>query len=111
MENRPVINCADVKAVEQCPGVTRRTLSYSGEVMMSRFELQTGAAIPLHHHVHIQNGYMLSGKLQFLREDGSSFAVQAGDSYIFQSNELHGVICMEHAFVVENFLPARREFI
>ncbi len=111
MENRPMINCADAKAVEQCPGVTRRTLSYCDEVMMCQFELQTGATIALHNHVNIQNGYMISGRLKFLREDGTSFVAQAGDSYVFGSNEPHGVVCLEHAVIVENFLPVRREFI
>ena len=111
MEGRPFIQLADAVPVEQCQGVTRRTLSYCDEVMMCQFELQTGATIPLHAHVHIQNGYMLSGSMKFLKEDGTSYIVQAGDSYVFGSNEPHGVVCLEHAVVVENFLPVRREFI
>lgn len=111
MENKWFVRTADTKAVEQVPGVTRRTMSYNEEIMMCQFELQTGAEIALHAHAAIQNGYVLSGRMQFFKQDGSSVIVEEGDSYVFDSNEPHGVTCLEHAFVVENFLPARKEFM
>ncbi len=111
MENRTFVSAQEVDAVQQCPGVMRQVLSYSEEVMMCRFTLEKGADIPLHAHAAVQNGYVLSGKLEFLRADGSSYLAAPGDSYVFLSNEPHGVRCLEETVVVENFLPARKEFL
>lgn len=79
--------------------------------MMCLFEQDTGVCVPIHTHVAVQNGYVLSGKLKFFKEDGSFVIASAGDSYTFASNEAHGSECLEHAVFIENFTPARQEYM
>ena len=110
MNSRWFIKAEDLTAVEQRPGLTRRTMSYIDDIMMCMFEQQEGAELPLHKHEAVQNGYILSGKLKFFKADGSFVIAKAGDSYVFSSNEEHGSICLEKAVFIENFAPARPEY-
>jgi quercetin dioxygenase-like cupin family protein len=107
--NNP-INKKSVNAVEALPGIFRRTLTYNNEAMLCHFEMKKGAQIPLHQHVHVQNGYCVTGKLRFFTKTGD-FIVTAGDSYIFNSNEAHGADVLEESDVVEIFIPCREEYI
>jgi quercetin dioxygenase-like cupin family protein len=52
---------------------------------------------------------VITGKLQFETEEGR-FSVEAGDSYIFESNEKHGAIILEDSEVIDIFSPARADY-
>lgn len=101
----------DLITVQQKPGLTRRTMSFINDIMMCLFEQETGTKVDLHTHEAVQNGYVLEGKLKFFKADGSFVVAAAGDSYAFSSNEPHGSECLEHAVFVENFTPARKEYM
>jgi len=111
MEERWFVKKEDLVAVQQKPGLIRRTMSYNDQIMMCLFEQDTGVEVQLHSHEAVQNGYVISGKLKFFKEDGSFVIAEAGDSYTFDSNEPHGSVCLEHALFVENFTPMRKEYI
>ena len=38
------------KAIENPPGIVRRTLAYNDQAMLCHFELKKGTSIPLHDH-------------------------------------------------------------
>lgn len=101
----------DVPGVENPPGITRRTLSYNEQSMLCHFHLRQGARIPLHHHAAVQNGYVIRGKIRFLREDGSGFVAEAGAGYVFGPDEPHGAEILEEAEVVDFFAPLRPEYL
>lgn len=113
------------EAKEGPEGIFRRSLSYNDEAMTCHFLLSEGASIPLHHHPAVQNGYVLRGKIRFLRGRAgsdsketadaadrveSSFIAEAGTSYIFDSQEPHGAEVIEEAEVIEFFTPMRPEY-
>jgi len=103
------INIKDIKPVEKPTGILRRTLTYNKETMLCHFEMKKGAKIPLHNHVHVQNGFCISGKIKFITEKGE-FIVKTGDSYVFNSNEKHGADVLEDSVVIEVFSPCRDEY-
>jgi len=99
------------KAVENPPGVVRKTLSYNDEAMLCTFSLKKDAKIPLHDHRATQIGYVISGKARFLAEDpANEFEGVAGDSYVFGPHVKHGTIALEDTEYVEVFTPARDEY-
>ena len=104
------INKSMVAPVEAIPGILRYTLAYNKESMLCLFEMKKGAKIPLHKHIHVQNGYCIKGKVQFFTQKGS-FIVHTGDGYVFNSNEEHGAEILEDSEVVEIFTPCRQEYI
>lgn len=110
-EVREFIRREDAQGVENPPGVTRRTLSYNEQSMLCHFHLRRGARIPLHHHPAVQNGYVIRGKVRFLRGDGSSFLAEAGAAYVFGPDEPHGAEALEEAEVADFFTPMRPEYL
>jgi quercetin dioxygenase-like cupin family protein len=114
MENRkvPYAQLEEATAVEMKPGITRRTLAYNEQGMMCQFILEKGATLELHHHPEVQIGYMTKGKVKLIKADGSSIIATAGTSWVFDSNEVHGVEeVYETSELVECFLPLRPDYI
>ena len=96
--------------VENPPGIRRTTLTYIGEIMLCHFNMKKGASIPLHNHEAVQCGYVIRGKVKFLKKDGPGFVAEPECSYVFKSNEHHGAEVLEDAEVVECFTPMRPEY-
>lgn len=104
------INKDNVEPIKQLQGIFRKTLTYNDSVMLCQFILEKDSQIPLHDHVAIQIGYVISGKIKFLTETRGDFIVKTGDSYIFDSMEKHGADILENAEVIEIFNPTREEY-
>ena len=104
------INIEDVEEIETAKGVFLTPLAYNNEVMLCNFKLIKGTIIPLHNHPNVQVGYVISGKVKFLKEKSESFIASQGDSYIFDSNEKHGAEILENTVIIEIFAPTRNEF-
>ncbi len=102
-------NYKEVNPVEKPSGIYRRTLTWNNELMLCHFDMKKGSKIPLHDHRASQNGYVISGKVRFITENGG-FIAGPGDAYIFAPNEKHGAEVLEDAIVVEAFSPSRPEY-
>jgi len=109
--NRPVARRSEVPGVENPPGVIRRTLSYDQHSMLCHFHLEEGARIPVHHHRALQHGYVIRGRVRFVREGETSFVAEAGCGYLFTSDEPHGAEALEESEVVDFFTPLRPEYL
>jgi len=110
-EDRTVTRLSKLRTVEFMPGIFRTTMSYNENSMLCHFRLTRGASIKLHHHAAVQNGYVIKGKVRFLKEGGKSFIVGNGDGYIFGSNEPHGSEVLEDTELIECFTPMRPEYV
>jgi quercetin dioxygenase-like cupin family protein len=97
--------------VEMLPGIYRTTMSYNERIMLCHYIMKKGAKVPLHNHDAVQNGYVISGKLKLIREDGSSIIADSGTGYLFDSNEPHSAEVLEESELVECFSPMRTEYI
>lgn len=110
--NKKVNNLVDdVLPVELRPGIQRKTLVYDEDNMLCHFHLSKGAKLELHSHEAAQLGYVISGKVEFFKEDGSSFIAGDGAAYLFPSWEKHGTIVHEDTSFVEFFSPSRPEYM
>jgi quercetin dioxygenase-like cupin family protein len=100
-----------LKAVENPEGIRRTTMAYNDQTMLCHFTMKQGAEIPLHHHPAAQNGYIISGKVEFRTGDGSeTFLAVAGSGYAFGPEEPHGAKVLEDSEVIEVFAPMRPEY-
>lgn len=111
MKGKSVNSIREVSPIELRPGIHRKTLVYNDMNMLCHFHLTKGAKLELHSHEAAQLGYVLSGKVEFFKEDGSTFIAVAGTAYLFQSWEKHGTIVHEDTDFVEYFSPSRPEYI
>lgn len=100
----------DFNAVENPPGIHRTTLAFNAQTMLCHFEMKKGAAIPLHNHEAVQNGYIIAGRVQFKKKDGDAFVAEAGTGYAFDAWEQHGAVVLEDSEVIECFAPMRPEY-
>ena len=109
-DSRKLCRKQELSAVENPPGIHRTTMAYNDETMLCHFIMKRGAEIPLHNHDAVQNGYVISGKIQFRNSEGDAFIAEAGTGYAFGSNERHGALVLEDAEVIECFAPMRGEY-
>lgn len=109
--NRETARRDETPAVESPPGVFRRTIAFNDQLMMCHFDLKKGARIPFHHHPAAQNGYLISGRMRMLWEDGRQLLAEPGTGWCFVPNERHGAEVLEDSEAVECFSPSRPEYL
>ena len=92
------------------PGVTRRILTYSDQLMMCEITFEKGAQGNSHHHPHEQITYVVKGAFSFTIA-GETKVVRAGDSVLMPPDAEHGVTCLEEGILVDVFSPKREDFL
>ena len=92
------------------PGVSRKVMAYSDQVMMCEITFEKGANGNFHTHPHVQTTYIVKGSFAFTI-DGETQVVNAGDSILMPSNSLHGCECLEAGVLCDVFTPMREDFI
>ena len=82
---------------------------FKGSAFTGQGYIKKGSEVPLHSHKEHQVGYVIKGKLKFATSD-HEFIAEAGDSYIFDSNEMHGASILEDSEVIDVFTPSREDY-
>ncbi len=100
----------DVIAKACEPGVQRKILSYTEELMMCEITFEKGACGYTHSHPHLQITYIVKGSFEFTI-DGEKKIVNAGDSLFMPANSVHGTVALEEGMLVDVFNPMRKEFL
>lgn len=100
----------EVTATNCEPGVTRKILTYSEELMMCEIHFEKGAKGNTHSHPHLQITYVAKGSFEFTI-DGETKVVKEGDSVYMPSNAVHGVVALEEGILVDVFNPMRQDFL
>ena len=95
---------------EPGPGVTRRVLVHTDDLMLVEFLFQEGAVGPPHAHPHVQGSYIAAGAFEVTIGDAVQ-TLSAGDSFIVPSNTVHGVRAIEAGTLIDSFTPHRADFI
>lgn len=101
---------SDVTPTPCEPGVSRKILCYSDELMMCEITFEKGAKGYFHKHEHLQITYIAKGSFEFTI-DGETRIVNQGDSVYMPSNAEHGVTALEEGILVDVFNPMRRDFL
>lgn len=100
----------DIIATDCEPGVRRKILSYSDQLMMCEISFEKGAKGNFHRHEHLQITYIAKGSFEFTI-DGETKVVKQGDSVYMPSGAEHGVTCLEEGILVDVFNPMRQDFL
>ena len=100
----------DVVAQDCEPGVKRKILCYSDDLMMCEIHFKEGSQGNFHTHKHLQITYIAKGSFEFTI-DGETKIVNQGDSVYMPSNSLHGVTCLKEGILVDVFNPMRQDFL
>ena len=88
----------------------RTVLAHAPDLMVVRFDFQTGDRGDLHSHPHVQSTYVQSGRYRF-SVDGRSLEVGPGDAFVIPSGVEHGCECLEAGTLIDSFTPRRDDFL
>jgi quercetin dioxygenase-like cupin family protein len=91
------------------PQVTRRAI-HTAALTIARLEIQKGAVVPEHHHVHEQIATVERGELQFWFGD-REVILGSGQSVAIPSNVPHKVVALADTVVVDVFSPCREDWL
>lgn len=100
----------DIEGENCAPGVCRRVLSFTDEVMCVENRFEKGAVGSLHSHPHTQITYVVSGAFEF-EIAGEKKIVRAGDSMLKKDSVVHGCVCLEEGILLDIFSPMREDFV
>lgn len=89
-------------------GITRRAI-YLDHVMLTFFEFEDGAIVPVHHHPHEQITYVLEGILEFTL-DGETRLLRAGEGASVPAGITHSAIARGKARVLDGWSPIRDDY-
>ena len=100
----------DVEAVQALPGIKRKTLNHSEQMMLCEFHLDKGALLPNHTHPHEQMSYIVSGRFRYTVGDETR-EVGPGDTALVPSNVPHSVEVLEDTVAIDVFVPIREDYL
>ena len=100
---------SDIELENCAPGVNRKILAYTDELMCVENHFKARAVGALHHHPHTQITYVVSGQFEF-EIDGVKKVVNPGDSMLKKDSVPHGCVCLKEGILLDIFTPMRQEF-
>lgn len=95
--------------VEMLPGIHRRTMAVTDEVMLCEFFLQRGASVPAHSHLNDQVGYVIFGRMELTIGDTTE-VLHPGDSYAIPGGIVHSARALVDSLVIDVFSPPRDDY-
>jgi quercetin dioxygenase-like cupin family protein len=95
--------------VEMRPGVHRRTMGVTDEVMLCEFFLERGSVVAAHSHLNDQVGYLVRGKIEMTIGDDVVVLVP-GDSYAIPGGIVHSALALTDSIAIDVFSPPRDDY-
>jgi quercetin dioxygenase-like cupin family protein len=82
---------------------------HTERMTMAFWEVEAGAVMPVHHHIHEQTSQVLEGKFE-LTVDGERKVYEPGFVVIIPSNVLHGGVAITACRLLDIFSPVREDY-
>ncbi|MEW7280668.1 cupin domain-containing protein [Aquimarina sp. 2201CG1-2-11] len=73
------------------------------------WEVEKGAAIPIHSHMHEQTMQVIEGKFEFT-VDGNTKVYEPGSMAVIPSNVPHGGVALTDCKLFDVFSPVREDY-
>lgn len=97
-----------ISSQEFIPGFQGKPIHTEGMTLVY-WEVQEGAVLPEHHHVHEQVANVLSGEFE-LTVGGKTQVMRKGDIAIIPSNATHSGRALSACEILDIFRPARADY-
>jgi len=82
---------------------------HTENMTMAFWEVEAGAVMPMHHHIHEQTSQVLEGKFE-LTIDGETKEYQPGLVAIIPPNIPHGGVAITDCKLLDIFSPVREDY-
>ncbi|MAS37585.1 MAG: cupin [Anaerolineaceae bacterium] len=99
----------DAEQIEMHPGIHRRTLATTDEVMLCEFFLERHTLVPEHSHMNDQTGYVVFGRLE-MTIGGEVRVLKPGDSYAIPGGVRHSLLALVDTLEISAFSPPRADY-
>ena len=93
---------------EIIPGFRARMI-HTQSMTFAHWEIDQGAQLPEHHHVHEQVVNMQAGEFE-LTVDGTPHRLHAGDIFVLESNVPHSGRAITDCKILDVFQPVRDDY-
>lgn len=103
-----LINIPDLVPFEITRGFTARMI-HTDNMTLAFVEVEAGAELPEHAHVHEQVTNLLEGTFEFVL-DGQALSLTAGQSVVIPSNVPHSGRALTFCRILDVFQPVREDF-
>lgn len=104
----PFIEFNNLKQVEIIPGYKARFI-HTGNYTLSYWNIEAGAAIPEHQHIHQQVSMIIKGKFE-ITIDGQTRMLEKGMVALIPPNALHSARAITDCEVTDIFFPEREDY-
>ena len=105
------MNNIDLKTIiahEVMPGFRGKFL-HSQNVTLAYWDIEEGAQLPLHSHIHEQTVNLLEGCFE-LTIDGETRQIKAGSVVIIPPNVKHSGAAITYCRILDIFYPIRKDY-
>lgn len=100
----------DIIVEELKPGLRRQIMAHDTDLMLVKVFFDAGVQADKHKHTHQQITYVAKGRFK-VDINGKIEILEAGDSFMIPSNQLHGATCLEEGILIDTFSPKRDDFL
>ena len=104
----PFINLDNVSSEELIRGFQVKFV-HSEQMTFAHWEIEAGAELPEHSHVHEQVAHVLEGQFE-LTIDGESRILEPGTVGVIPSNAVHSGRALTPCKVMDVFYPVREDY-
>ena len=104
----PFVTLSDLERREPIPGYRVRFV-HAEAMTLAYWEIEEGAAMPVHAHPHEQVSSPVEGRFE-LELDGQTRTVGPGDVAVIPPNVPHGGRALTRCRIVDSFHPVREDY-
>jgi len=104
------ITPAQSPQVEMRPGLFRRTMATTDEIMVCEFFLERGTVVEAHSHYNDQAGYVTQGRLEITIGE-ETYICRPGDSYAVPGGIVHSARAVDDTITIDIFSPPRSDYM
>ena len=98
----------NIKPKVLVPGITGY-YAHGNKLTFGYVELEAGASVPLHHHVHEQVTYIIEGELDMVIGD-ENCSLTAGMYHVIPGDMPHSAIARTKCKEIDAFGPVREDY-
>lgn len=102
------LNISEIPLKELVQGIKGRYI-HTKTTTVGFVEIEKGAILPAHSHIHEQTSQVTKGKLE-MTIGGETIVLEPGKFVVIPSNVVHSAIALTDCLVTDTFCPVREDY-